>query len=40
MRSESGWDSRAMAGAVAAVAALSGRNREEIFQDSSESIDD
>ena len=29
-----------MAGAVAAVATLSGRNREEIFQDSSESIDD
>ena len=37
---ESGWDSRAMAEAVATVAVLSGRNKEEIFQDSSEGVDD
>ena len=40
MQNESGWDSRAMAEAVATVALLSGRSREEIFQENSESVDD
>ena len=40
MQEERGWDGRATAEAVAAAAVLSGRNREEIFEGSSESVDD